>query len=84
MRLVTVYTTDRCSRCVNAKELLARRGIGFEEVNLARDPDGRAELQRRTGMFTFPQILIGEVPLGGWDELVAAEREGRLRQLVSA
>jgi glutaredoxin 3 len=84
MRLVTVYTTDPCARCVNAKALLTRRGIAYEEINLAKDPDGRAELARRTGMMTFPQILIGDHTVGGFDELVAADREGRLVELVAA
>lgn len=80
MMLVTLYTTDRCSKCVAAKALLARRGIGYEEINLAKDPDGRAELVRRTGMYTFPQIVIDGQTLGGFEELVAADREGRLTE----
>ncbi len=79
---VTLYTTDHCSRCVSAKALLARRGIEYQEVNLARDPDGRSELQKRTGMFTFPQIVIGEETIGGFDDLVMADRAGRLRELT--
>jgi glutaredoxin 3 len=69
---------------VSAKTLLSRRGIAYEEINLARDPDGRTELQQRTGMFTFPQIVIGEATIGGFDELVAADRQGRLRDLTEA
>jgi glutaredoxin 3 len=84
MSEVTVYTTDHCSRCVSAKTLLARRGIAYEEINLAKDPDGRAELQERTGMYTFPQIVIGGVSLGGFDELLAADRAGRLKDLLAA
>jgi glutaredoxin 3 len=84
MRVVTLYTTDHCSRCVSAKALLARRGIGYREINLAKDPDGRAELARQTGMFTFPQIVIEGEALGGFDELLAADRQGRLGQLVAA
>lgn len=81
---VTLYTTDGCSRCVSAKSLLGRRGIEYEEINLARDPDGRDELQQRTGMYTFPQIVIGETTIGGFDELLVADRQGRLRELVGA
>ena len=69
---------------MTAKALLARRGLGYEEINLAKDPDGRAELAKRTGMVTFPQVVIGEATLGGLDELVVADREGRLRELVTA
>jgi glutaredoxin 3 len=83
MNPVMLYTTDPCGRCANAKALLAKRGIAYQEVNLAKDPDGRAELQRHTGMFTFPQIVIGEHVVGGLDDLRAADREGRLADLVA-
>ena len=84
MPQVTLYTTDQCSRCVSAKTLLARRGIAYVEINLAKDPDGRAELQERTGMFTFPQIVIEGETLGGFDELLAADRAGKLKHLLAA
>jgi glutaredoxin 3 len=84
MSLVTVYTTDHCSKCVRAKALLERRGIAYEEVNLAKDPDGRSELAQRTGMVTFPQIMVGRETLGGFDALLAADREGRLSELLAA
>jgi len=79
-----MYTTEYCSRCTSAKALLARREIGYEEVNLAKDPDGRAKLSELTGMVTFPQIVIDGKTLGGFDELLAADRAGRLRELVAA
>lgn len=82
--MVIVYTTENCSRCVSAKTLLGRRGIAYQEINLAKDPDGRAELQQRTGMVTFPQIVIGGETLGGFDELLAADRAGRLKELSAA
>jgi glutaredoxin 3 len=84
MKPVTLYTTDRCSKCVSAKMLLSRRGIGYDEINLAKDPDGREELSRRTGMVTFPQILIDGEPLGGFDQLLAADRAGQLSGLLAA
>ncbi len=84
MKNVTVYTTDHCSLCVSAKALLERRGIGYREVNLARDPDGRAELQRLTGMISFPQVVVGEDVIGGFTELLVADREGRLTGLLAA
>jgi glutaredoxin 3 len=84
MKSVTVYTTDRCSLCVSAKALLDRRGISYEEINLARDPDSRDRLSNITGMFTFPQIVIDGEPIGGFAELLAADRQGRLTDLVAA
>jgi glutaredoxin 3 len=84
MSNVIMYTTEYCSRCTSAKALLARREIGYEEINLAKDPDGRAKLSQLTGMVTFPQIVIDGQTLGGFDELLAADRAGRLRELVAA
>jgi glutaredoxin 3 len=84
MKQVTVYTTDHCSLCASAKELLARRGVHYQEINLARDPDGRAKLSHLTGMVTFPQIVIAGEPIGGFRELLAADREGRLAALLAA
>jgi glutaredoxin 3 len=84
MKSVIVYTTDNCSKCVGAKMLLGRREIPFEEINLAKDPDGRAKLSELTGMYTFPQIVIDGETLGGFDELRAADRAGRLSELTAA
>ena len=84
MASVKLYTTEACPFCVGAKTLLARRGIAYEEINLARDPDSRAQLSRLTGMYTFPQIVVGEEPLGGFADLLAADREGRLGELLAA
>jgi len=84
MKSVTVYTTDNCSRCVSAKMLLGRRNIVYEEINLARNPDGRAKLADFTGMITFPQIVIDGESIGGFDQLLAADRAGRLSELLAA
>jgi glutaredoxin 3 len=80
---ITLYTTDKCSSCLRAKALLIQRALPFEEINLSRDPDGREQLVQRTGMLTFPQVLIGEQTIGGFEALVAAERSGRLRALLA-
>jgi glutaredoxin 3 len=80
---VILYTADPCRRCGNAKALLKARGIAYQEVNLAKDPDGRAELVRRTGLQTFPQIVIDGETLGGYDDLEAAAAAGRLDELAA-
>ncbi len=77
-----MYTTEPCGYCRTAKALLAARKIPFEEINLARDPDGRAELSSRTGMMTFPQVVIDGESIGGFQELAAADRAGRLKDLA--
>jgi glutaredoxin 3 len=84
MNRVTVYTTEPCGYCRTAKALLAKRRIPYEEINLSRDPDGRAELVRRTGMMTFPQVVIDGESIGGYQELVRADRAGRLTELAEA
>jgi glutaredoxin 3 len=75
---IKIYSTEPCGYCRNAKALLQSRGIPYEEINLAKDPDGRAELVHRTGLMTFPQIVIDGLPLGGFRELVQLERSGGL------
>jgi len=84
MKKVTVYSTDPCSFCANAKALLAKRGIEFDEINLSKDPAGRAKLVERTGMLSFPQIVVEDQVLGGFRELVMADREGKLTELLAA
>jgi len=79
-----MYTTEPCGYCRTAKALLKKRNVPYEEINLARDPEGRAELVRLTGMMTFPQVIIGDKPLGGYQELVRADREGLLAGLADA
>ena len=79
---VTLYTTEPCSYCARAKGLLKARGIEFSEVNLSRDPEGRVELAKRTGMMTFPQVIIGGTLVGGFTEVQAAAESGRLDQML--
>jgi glutaredoxin 3 len=81
---ITVYTTDPCSFCRRVKDLLEARGLPFSEVNLSKDPAGRTELVARTGMMSFPQVLVGEQVLGGFREVVEADRTGRLEELLAA
>jgi glutaredoxin 3 len=84
MKPVTLYTTDACPYCMSAKKLLAKREVQYTEINLARDPDGRAALTEKTGMYTFPQIVIDGESIGGFLELLAADRAGRLPELLTA
>ena len=67
-----------------AKSLLAKRGVAYDEINLAKDPAGRAELVRTTGMMTFPQVVIDGEPIGGYQELVQYDRSGALAELAPA
>jgi glutaredoxin 3 len=80
---VTVYTTDPCGFCRQAKSLLEARGVDYDEVSLTKDPDGRARLVQRTGQMTFPQIIVGERVVGGFRELLEADRDGTLDEILS-
>jgi glutaredoxin 3 len=84
MKQIMLYTTEPCGFCRQAKALLGKRGLTYDEINLAMDADGRAELAQRTGMMTFPQVIIGDQLVGGFTELVSADKSGRLSELVAA
>ena len=83
MKRVTVYTTEPCGFCRTAKALLDSRRVPYEEINLSKDPTGRAELAQRTGMMTFPQVVIDGESIGGFQELVRADRAGLLSALAA-
>jgi len=63
---------------------LRSRDLPFTEINLSRDPEGRAELARRTGMMSFPQILVDGELVGGFSETLTAAESGRLDELSTA
>lgn len=79
---ITVYTTEPCSFCARVKGLLSAKGLRFSEVNLTKDPAGRVELAGRTGMMSFPQVVVGEQLLGGYAETLSAVESGRLDELL--
>ena len=82
--VVFLYTTEPCGFCRQAKTLLQTRGVDYREINLAKDPQGRAALVALTGQMTFPQIVIGQRAIGGFRELLEADRAGRLEDLLAA
>ena len=84
MTRLTIYTTEPCGYCRTAKALLDKRSVPYEEINLAKDPEGRAALVKLTGMMTFPQVVIDGEPIGGYQELAQADRSGRLKELAVA
>ncbi len=75
---VILFSTPSCTFCVHAKSLLAKRGIEFEEVDLGEHPELQEELAEVTGLTSFPQIVVDGEPLGGYNELRAADRSGAL------
>jgi glutaredoxin 3 len=81
MSNVIVYTTEPCGYCARVKGLLRSRGVEFSEVNLSKDPEGRRELVARTGMMTFPQVVLDGRLVGGFNETRAAVESGLLEGL---
>ena len=85
MKPVEIYTSPLCGYCHAAKRLLAQKGVSFSEVNVLAQPERKAEMiQRANGGRTVPQIFIGDVHVGGSDELHALERAGKLDTLLAA
>jgi glutaredoxin 3 len=84
MSNVTIYSTEPCSFCARVKGLLQAHGIEFTEVNLSKDPEGRVALAGRTGMMTFPQVVVDGELLGGFTEVQAAAENGRLEEISSS
>jgi glutaredoxin 3 len=84
MSKVTVYTTEPCSYCLRVKGLLNARGVEFSEINLSKDPEGRAALARETGMMSFPQVIVDGQLIGGFTEVQAAAESGRLDEILAA
>jgi len=82
MSEITVYSTEPCSFCARVKGILEARGVKFTEINLAKDPQGRVELVSKTGMMTFPQVLVDGKLLGGFAEVQAAVENGHLDELL--
>lgn len=81
-RKVTVYTKQSCPYCVRAKALLTKKGVAFEEIGVEGNDALRAWLVERSGQMTVPQVFVGERSLGGFSDLDALEREGRLDPLL--
>jgi glutaredoxin 3 len=85
MSHVTIYTRPYCPYCIRAVALLEQKGVDFTEVEAGFDPAKRQEMMDRSGgRATFPQIFVGDRHIGGCDEMVALEREGKLDPLLQA
>ncbi len=84
MKPVTIYTTPFCGYCMAAKSLLTGKGVAFEEIDVLRAPERRQEMiQRSNGGRTVPQIFIGGTPVGGYDDIAALDRAGKLDALLA-
>mgnify|MGYP005752834639 CR=1 FL=1 len=84
MSTVTLYTTAICPFCVAAKNFLKSRGVSWDEVRVDLDPVRREEMLSRARRTSVPQIFVGDVHVGGYDDLVALERAGQLAPLLES
>ncbi len=81
---VEIYTSPLCGFCHAAKRLLNQKGVTFSEIDVWAAPDRKPEMMERAGgRHTVPQIFIGDVHVGGCDELYALERAGKLDPMLS-
>ncbi len=79
---VQVYTKRNCAYCVSAKTLLKKKGVAFEEIDVEGDETLRTWLREKTGQLTVPQVFVGERSLGGFSDLDALDRQGRLDPIL--
>lgn len=84
MAKVVIYSSDWCPYCIRAKQLLTNKSVAFDEIRVDGKPDLRAEMTRKAGRTSVPQIWIGETHVGGCDDLYSLERAGKLDALLSA
>jgi glutaredoxin 3 len=84
MAKVEIYTTGLCAYCVAAKNLLKQKGLDYAEIRIDTDPVKRDEMLARTHRRTVPQIFIAGQHVGGYDDLVAADRSGQLATMLAS
>ncbi len=82
MAKVLIYTKSYCPYCDRAKALFNQKGVAFEEVFLDAKPEEFDALKKRTGMMTVPQIFINDQLVGGYTDLAALDREGKLDEML--
>ncbi len=79
---VVMYSTSWCPYCDRARRLLAQKHVTIEDINIESAPEKRAEMRTRSGRTSVPQIFIGDHHVGGSDDLLALEEEGKLDGLL--
>lgn len=84
MARVVMYATAACPFCQSAERLLIAKGAAIEKIRIDLEPERRAEMMKKSGRRTVPQIWIGERHVGGCDDLYALDRQGGLDPLLKA
>lgn len=80
---VIIYGDATCPYCGAARMLLTKKAIEFEDIVVTDDPARLAEMQKRSGNRTVPQIIVGDVSIGGFDELCALDKSGELDKMLA-
>jgi glutaredoxin 3 len=83
MARIVIYTKANCPYCDRAKELLNARHASFQEIRVDQDDAIREEMIRLTNRRTVPQIFINDQPIGGFDDLAALAKSGKLDSLLN-
>jgi len=79
---VVMYATSWCPYCERARQLLGRKGVALEEIDIETVPAARTEMMSRSGRVTVPQIFVGEMHVGGCDDLLDLDARGGLDPLL--
>lgn len=82
MQKIVIYTTNYCPFCDRAKMLLKSKGYSYEEIDAQPEEVRKSMIERASGRKTVPQIFIGETHVGGFDDLHALDRAGKLKPMV--
>lgn len=80
---ITMYTTAVCPYCIAAKNFLKSKGQTWTEVRIDLDPEERRQMQARAMRTSVPQIFVGDVHVGGYDDMIAMHRAGKLDALLA-
>ena len=79
---ITIYSTLICPYCVAAKNFLKSKGLDWTEVRIDQDPAERDKMMAKTKRTSVPQIFVGDVHVGGYDDMMAMHREGKFEPLL--
>ena len=80
---VVVYTKQYCPYCVMAKRMLKGKGVDFTEISVDNDQAMMQKMMRESGRRTVPQIWIGSTHVGGYDDMAALQKQGKLDALLA-
>ena len=84
MAQIDIYTRAFCGYCAAARKLLKKKGVAFNEIDVTMNQTLRREMIERSGRQTVPQIFIDDRHIGGYDDINALDKQGRLDEMLTA